>query len=284
VAGTVLFIGDQYRELTGIRKALLPHFFYRIFDEPKQAERFLLKGYYPRVNNQPWVRSEAFDHTVRTRFHFCEKTLSDELCSSHRFEEVVVAVIDSSIREPSLFDLCRRIQFIECKKLLLILPDEVGMAKKAVKEGIIDGYVVKDDSPSMMLKLTTAISTLAYNYFQEFSLPIVSQLQLTMPYLSDVAFVDFFQNICFDKDIIEFYLIDPAGGYLLLDANANPYYFEIASGQVPTTWSAENINAVCGKQIYYYRLFDEAEMLPLTAGSQEWESFRSFCARAAEYL
>ncbi len=282
VAGTVLLIGEKYRDLINLRNKLLPQFFYHLFDEPTQAMQFLQSSYVPYVGQQTWLEKNVVNNKAEQTDGLATSLLT-ELASSHRFEEIPVIVIDTMIMPDSAIEFCQQIGQTTYKKLLLITPNELSDAKQALSNGVIDGYVIKDASPTTYIKLTTAITTLAYNYFQQSSLPIVRRLQTQLPYLSDIAFVDFFQTLCFDKNIVEFYLTDQQGSYLLLDAQARPFYLKIAIDQIPPAWSNEQVNVIYSKHTYYYHFYDTAHA-SFAVDVQEWVSFLAFCTRATEYL
>lgn len=279
VAGTVLLVGEQYRELVNLRNKLLPDFFYRLFDEPAQAKCFLSNSYSSHVLEQGWLETCATQQGNLPD----QKTLSAELQSSHRFEEVSVLVLDNTMKCTDAIAFCRDVSSLRCKKIMLINQEDLAQTKLALANGIIDGYIIKNSSKCIKIKLTTAIFTLAYNCFQQASLPLVKQLQAKLPYLTDVAFVDFFQTLCFDKQILEFYLLDTLDGYVLLNAQAQPVCLYITTDEPPKHCLNNTVKTVYGRQTYYCYL---SETLPPTLQHKQldWTGFATFCARVAEYL
>ena len=261
--GTVLLIGDQFTELATIRKNLLPDFFYRLFDEPDQAQNFLLKHYSSHIYQQPWITRQ---HNQQIDFSF--NKLSYEFNTSHRFEEISVVVIDSSMQKYNAREFCHQIKLTDYKKILLISSAQLPQAKMDIQSGLIDGYVVKDNRAALYLKLTTAISIMAFHYFQQAALPVVTQLKDLLPQLNDIAFIDFFQTLCFDKNIVEFYLLDNQGSYLLLDKNAKPFYLQVGRDSHISQQTKASITQTIMAITYYCCLFDRIENMPITLNNQ----------------
>lgn len=281
-AGTVLLIGEQYPELMSLRDKLSPQFFYRLFDEPEQAYQFLQNSYVPHLLKQPWITQSNGQSFISADINIDLHLLATELTSSHRFEEIVSIIIDNTASHFCPMEFCQQFANVAYKKILLIHSHDLKVAKLALAEGIIDGYVVKTKQLSTYVKLTTAICTLAYNYFQQASQLIVKALQDILPYLNDIVFIDFLQTFCADHHIMEFYLIDKRGVYLLLDAQAKPMCLHIATGQVPSAWKNESVGALYGRQTYYY--YVDTAAYSWRQKQTNWVSFSTFCTRVAEYL
>ncbi len=101
----------------------------------------------------------------------------------------------------------------------------------AFNEGLIDAYYQKHDL-NIANNINTVIDKLQKRYFCELSDLIVRTLSYFQDLcLNDPLFSEFFEKICREHRIVESYLTELTGSFLLLDANANVYCLIVKSKQ-----------------------------------------------------
>ncbi len=220
----VLFLDNGHDFLLSVLLQLNEQVAYRWFDSSIEALDFV-NNYHQKYD--VLARHCASEYReVQSSFHFhIDQALSAlyaEIYNPYRFSELSVMVIDSSARGMDGFEFCRRVGHSMTKKLLLIHPEEEEKAQEALSTGIIDGYLDKKN-PEMIERIHQEISRLQVDYFLSMSYSISRALNLVVSdCLKETGFQLLMNSIVSRYRIIEYYLIDREGSFLLLDEDANP--------------------------------------------------------------
>ncbi|MDR2769386.1 MAG: hypothetical protein LBB19_02405 [Puniceicoccales bacterium] len=138
----------------------------------------------------------------------------------NRLSQISVIVADYNLGNQSTgIDFCKAIVDKNIQKILLTGQSKHDFVIKAFNEGFIQRFVCKqeisdfDDVVQMLTKAQRA-------YFQQITKTIIEAVgnrphfPLAVYYLQ---FQTFFENLLKNYDIVEYYLLDPVGSYLLLD-------------------------------------------------------------------
>ncbi len=143
-----------------------------------------------------------------------------EIYNPSRFSEISVVVLEKNRMDGDGLMFLDQIRHGPIKKLLLIDAGDEALAKKALKDGLIHAYLLKDHKRLKSL-LQETIHALQLAYFQEVSAVIERILPINPPKcLYDKDFAHLFQAIKKQHHIVEYYLFDAVGRFLLLDKNA----------------------------------------------------------------
>lgn len=138
-----------------------------------------------------------------------------EIYNPERFAEISVLVVDDAQEG---WMTCCTAKRPYLKKIVLIEPEKESVAKQALQEGWIDFYLKKDDQ-KLIESLQQAIHRLQHDYFLVMSRLTMKIMQVeTPPRLHDPVFVDFFQKLCTQHKIVEYYLMDLQGSFFMLTA------------------------------------------------------------------
>lgn len=229
----VLFLDNGHDFLLNVLLQLNEQVAYRWFDSSMEALDFV-NNYHQKYDIL--ARHCASEYReAQSSFHFhMDQSLSAlyaEVYNPYRFSELSVMVIDSSARGMDGFEFCRRVGYTMTKKLLLIHPEEEKKAQEALSAGIIDGYLDKKN-PEMTERIHREISRLQFNYFLTMSDSISRALNLVVANcLSEPSFQLLMKSMVSRYRIIEYYLIDREGSFLLLDEDANPSVLIVNSSQ-----------------------------------------------------
>lgn len=144
--------------------------------------------------------------------------------NKNRFSRISTIIVDYKMPKLNGIELCRRLQKYPIKKILLTGKADNKTAVSAFNEGIIDKFIQKSAS-TMIAEVDDAVKNEKLDFFKAFSEPLLSTLSAEGNcILNEQNFWSLFSNILHSKNIIEYYLIDKFGSYLMLDENAN-YYF-----------------------------------------------------------
>ncbi|KTC72583.1 Two component response regulator [Legionella birminghamensis] len=222
---TALFIDDSRDFLLNFVLQLDEGLAYRIFDSPFDALDFLEKKR---------CQLETLNHRCTTEFeeikasHSTDLGINNSLAAIHaeiynqkRFTEVSVIVVDYAMPGMNGLEFCRRLANTNIKKILLTGKADEKLAIQAFNEGLIHRYIHKSDPQAAEL-ITKSISDLQQQYFQAMSDNLVRMLNIPVPHcLHDAKFSYFFRQFCKEKGIVEHYLADYSGSFMLLDDDAN---------------------------------------------------------------
>lgn len=230
---TALFLDDSHDFLLNFVLQLDEGVAYRIFDTPQRAldyiqnkscELEVLRRHclteYTESRNCPLT-----NHTINLNLG----GIHAEVYNPNRFSEVSVVVVDYAMPGMNGIEFCRRIENPNIKKILLSGQADEKLAIQAFNEGLIHRYVKKSDVNAAEL-ITKSIYELQSQYFQAMSEMIVRIMSVTSPScLLDKKFAQFFRNLCQEKKIVEYYLADNSGSFLMLDDDANTSFLIVKS-------------------------------------------------------
>ncbi|KTD17561.1 response regulator [Legionella jordanis] len=225
---TALFVDDSRDFLLNFVLQLDEGLSFRVFDVPfealdyihqKRCELDMLSqrclSEYTETKNCPLT-----NHTVNLDL----AAIHAEIYNPRRFSEISVVVVDYAMPSMDGIEFCRRIGNKNIKKILLTGQADEKLAIEAFNEGLIHRYIQKSD-PNVAELITKSISDLQLQYFQSMSEMIVRMLSVSSPScLHDRKFAEFFWKLRQEKGIVEYYLADNSGSFLLLDEDANAHF------------------------------------------------------------
>ncbi len=211
-----------------------------------------------------------------------------EVYNPHRFEEVSVLLMDLNkiTSEPEIY--LEQFSNQLFRKCLVVDPQDEEVARKALDKGLIQSYVRKNDH-DFVAKINDAINTLHQQFFLEVSSVIGKILSLKQPaYFRDELFTEFFRKLVRENKIVEFYMADEDGDFLLFDENANGYYLMIkteddvndmeenSNVHYLKAWknSCREVQKIMCNQTYSYALLEEP--FPFELDKSRLKSFRFY--------
>ena len=221
---TVVFVDDSQDFLINFTLQLGDELAYRLFNSPHKAlDAINLVHQDPNPLNQRCI-SEEKDENVPP---VSSQTINIDLAAIHwevynpqRFSEISVAVVDYAMPEMNGLEFCKALEESPVKKILLTGKADDKIVIEAFNRGIIHRFIPKHD-PNVTELIKESIAVMQHQYFQDMSDMIVKMLAVNSPScLTDKKFADFFKQICLDNQIVEFYLTENSGSFLLLDTNA----------------------------------------------------------------
>lgn len=222
---------------------------YKEFDNPDHALEFLkqqsahaggfLRDYFSPLFESAAESKHAIDIDI-PRIHtlIFNKPL--------RYEEPSVIVIDYAMPSMTGIEFCQQLKKSVHSPIKVIMltgegDDHVGV--NAFNEGVINRFVLKS-SPDASDKVMQYIAELRLKFFQDISRTLLESLKAqAATVLEEPAFIKLFNQICAENAIVEYYLLEESGSFLLLDKHGNvtrliiksdadlQSLYEIASGE-----------------------------------------------------
>jgi CheY-like chemotaxis protein len=253
------------------------------YGKPEEALDFLTKQYQSdSFINRCLINQESrkFDHLVA---ELDIPAIHKEIFNPQRHNEVSVLVIDFAMPKINGLELARSIRKSNPYIKIIMLTGEAGhsLAVDAFNERSIDHFILKSD-PNVLEMLVQAICTSQIEYFLNLSTMALNKIanfsKDRLACLSDPIFVDFFKQLCSTHKLIEYYLLDSHGSFILLDAQGKPSVLAVADEYMMETYQQlvkdddapqSIIDALDNKQmIPYFHTADD-----FTTPPAEWESY-----------
>ncbi len=231
---TVLFIDDSRDFLLNFTLQLDENIAFKIVNSPFDALKIIHQGTKPHQVNQR-VLSEYVDTDGCPINNY---TVNLDLASIHwevynplRFNEISVVVIDYAMPGMSGLEVCRKMENSPIKRILLTGRADEKTVVQAFNDGLIDMYLQKQN-PNITELINSSIKNMQYRYFQNMSEVVVKMLSIKSPNcLQDPKFVEVFNEFVKDNNIVEYYLSENSGSFLMLDANAELFYLIVKTEQ-----------------------------------------------------
>jgi CheY-like chemotaxis protein len=218
---TVLFVDDSADFLSNLSLQLSPELAFQLCENPDSALQILNGSNISTTPAEQFFSRFLYTEEVLSSHHVIDINL-DKIHrlahNEHRFERITVAVVDYDMPSINGIEFCRSIKNKAIKKVLLTGKADEKIAVQAFNEGIIDRFILKQDKEVIDL-LSKAIAELQYEYFSQSGRMLTDALAVdSHAFLQDAGFILRFQEICKERQIVEFYLSSNPDGILMLNA------------------------------------------------------------------
>lgn len=231
---TVLLVDDSRDFLLNFTLQLEEGIAYKLYNSPYAALKEIHNTHQPEPVNQR-VLTEYLDtsgcpisnYTVNVDL----AAIHSEVYNPRRFREVAVVVVDYAMPGMDGLEFCRKMENSPVKRILLTGRADEKTAVRAFNDGIIDLYIQKQN-PEIMSTINESIRDMQFRYFQHMSDIVIRMLSVRSPNcLQDPVFIENFDRICKENNIVEYYLTENSGSFLMLDADANIFCLVVKSEQ-----------------------------------------------------
>ncbi|HLF66834.1 MAG TPA: response regulator, partial [Gammaproteobacteria bacterium] len=228
---TVVFIDDNSNYLTGLLSSInMQHIVPKLFSNPIEAVQFinhqhglLQSAIFTPLDDQP-ADHVGFDINIRD-FH--QKLLAP---NKRRFNELTVVVCDYAMPQKNGLEVLQEIKNIELKTIMLTGEADELLAVAAFNRGLIDHFLCKGSS-NFTQTLNNTILGLQQDYIARATGLMVSNIILgKLPHssaLADPVFIQLFESIKQKHHIVEYYLLDEQGSFLLLTLTGQAYFLAV---------------------------------------------------------
>lgn len=223
---TKVFLVDDNKDfLMNFSLQLDPTLAYSLFESPHEALRYLLQdSKVSQLNQQIFSEyREGNDSPMASQMIRLDiSAIHKEVFDQHRFGEVSVIIVDYDMPGLNGLEVCRRLKDLPVKKILLTGKADEKLAISAFNDGLIDHFIQKS-ATSVVTQINKSIKELQRAYFLEATKVIVRMLRMdSASFMRDPVFMELFNNLCQKNNIVEYYLTETTGSFLMLDAQAKP--------------------------------------------------------------
>jgi CheY-like chemotaxis protein len=190
---------------------------YKFFANARQAIEYIKTNYkksqwfYNHIKN---LEEEKEDHKViELNIHDIYK----QIYNKDRFDIITSVIIDYDMPEINGLDVAKELHDLDLSKILLTGAADEKLAVDAFNNKLIDGFITKS-SETIYQEISAKIKEGADSYFREVS-------KILSPYatkendinISNPQFMQLFNTIISEKNIIEYYMTESALSYLFLN-------------------------------------------------------------------
>lgn len=209
----VIFIDDDIEQLKSLRSI-----FSKLYDLCEYYSDFEVAADLLSQYNSP--------HFVLDRSLLKEEVAGkySPVLMNNKTKEISIIVTDYRLNQgASGLELLKKVKDKNIFRVLYTGVADEKIAIKAFNNGEIDAYFKKSEKADY---LVTIVEQGITRYFKNISYNLMNMLNqrvLNESALLDVEFCSYFQNILYAKKIIEFYLIDDSGSYILISSNKKQY-------------------------------------------------------------
>jgi len=221
---TVVFIDDNQDYLTNLctrYNELIP---YIAFSNSNEALHYLNETYQHSSFISRYVENPEDGVVDQLSSNLNIRSLRNEALLPNRFAEIAVVVIDYTMPGMNGIKLRKLIKNPNIRVILLTGDADYDIAIKEFNNGTINKYF-KKTMPNLLNELLQAIYELEKQYFISQSNIILSNSNFQ--FLEDAKVAQIFYKLCQDNHIVEHYLLNDKGSFLLIDYYGKPRWLAL---------------------------------------------------------
>lgn len=223
---TVVLVDDDEKFLRWLSPSLDDNLSrFQTFSNPQKAIEFLNDNHSkPSFKNTAMTHVDSIDLENRGISVNVSK-INEETKNDEKLDQVSIVIADYSMPRMNGLEFLQKITNPFIKKILLTATADEIKAVEAFNNGIIDFYTKKSGN-DMVEALNNTIKDFQKKYFFDVTSILSSSIlenkeQFTA--LRDPNFIKFFDDLVADMGIIEYYLTETIGSFLLVDAQGKKY-------------------------------------------------------------
>lgn len=197
----------------------------KTFHDPREALQYLNHDYQheplaPKFFST--LKDESAGHTVT---NFSIQSLHEDIYNPLRFNQISVVITDYSMSDINGLSFCEQIIHPDIKKILITGESGYDLSIEAFNKRLIHKFFLKG-AQDLTEMIADSLEKLQNKYhastFDAFTFPELSILE-------DPEFKSIFRAVYKEMGIIEYYLLDKNGSYLMLDMDANLTWLVISN-------------------------------------------------------
>jgi len=280
----VLILDDDL-DMLKIVEATLRQYGYKSVcaSAPEQARRILNNNNLTNnlLSNET---SRVFDEddiaALSIKMHI--SPLKDLVYNPDRFEPVTVLVVDFDMPNENGLEFVQRLNNPDIKIIMLTGKAESGVVIKAFNDQVIHRYISKGD-PNYIDTLVKYIQALQNDFYVDLSQIIMEAIRKETKVFSNPEFIEIFNKLIQENNIVEYYILDESGSFLMLDATAEnqiwliiksendmKLYYELASDDRGMT--GDMLDKLKNKEIIPFFMTEREEIF---GDPKDWKLFKA---------
>ena len=211
---TAVLIDDDTDFLDSLKLAVAPHFHALSFSSPEVAELFITKNNrdYKNLNHHLYIDYETLSE-IRVQIDL--PTIHKNIFNPDRFKQAILAIIDFDMPTINGLEIARQIRAKSATKIIMLTGEaDQATAVNAFNHQEIDRFIIKN-SAGYLNQLTEYFFQLQHTWFVERSQSLIDAIAGNQHPFKDSDFIELFNQIRINYQIVEYYLIDESGTFLI---------------------------------------------------------------------
>ncbi|MES2203975.1 MAG: hypothetical protein V4496_02015 [Pseudomonadota bacterium] len=219
----IILIDDDAGFLKILASKLSENFLVKTFNNPNDALAYLQeKQSLQNIINPNTLVDEELEFGERYLSLSKMNALAE---NKTKYEMATVIISDYIMPEMNGVEFFEKISNVPVMKILLTGNADLDLALYAFNRGVVDKFLVKK-SQKLLTEVEESIIACQHGFFRKYSYPLLSSLSLPNDsMLNTNALSTQLEKIIQDYDIVEYYLIDNIGSYLLITKTGKHIYF-----------------------------------------------------------
>ncbi|MCD6045354.1 MAG: response regulator [Gammaproteobacteria bacterium] len=219
---TTILIDDNEAFLEGLGVALNDDAIYHTFSNPTQALAYCTENAKIRPIDDSYLMADTESpDSSQQNITLHTKEIKTALLKPERFDVISVIVVDFSMPQLTgveFIDQLREQVKNKFAKIIMVTGEaDHGLAVQLFNDKKIDKFFLKSED-NLEGKINAAINEMQEAYFLDLCKTLFSSIiAKTTPILNDAAFADLFAKIKADLNIVEHYLCENTGSFVLVN-------------------------------------------------------------------
>lgn len=187
----------------------------------------LKKAHHILDQNRGWTKS-LLEKGVEQVFHEEDPALfsvtmdvsrlKKQIYNPERFKSIAIVIVDYDMPKKTGLDFIREVNDPQLKVIMLTGKATQDTVIKAFNDKEIHRYVSKGE-PDYLKKVSQYVNELQTEFFLDFSKFILDSIKESEnAVFQNKSFIDLFNKVVRENEIVEYYLLDESGSFLMLDA------------------------------------------------------------------
>ena len=222
----VLLIDDNESFLENLNYKLSDKYLIDTYENPSKALESILANYSKNILANTSNLINEIDDEEDNEYYSIDFTKIKELSEAVNKNEVIsVIVVDYSMPLMNGIEFCKKIAHLPVLKIMLTGHADFKLAVDSFNQGVIDKFLVKD-TKFMLEEIKNTIDIMQDLFFERLSYPLLNCfLSKQDTLITSTGYLSHFQKIINELDIVEYFLLNQHGSYLLNGKNGSKYYF-----------------------------------------------------------
>lgn len=223
----VVFLDDNPNFLNNLTIILPNEFYFKSFTSPETCLAYfkdIFSDQTKAFRRNIFVAKDEDESSMELNL----PAIHQQVYSEERFKEIAVCVTDYTMPIINGIEFCEAIRDFNCQKILLTGDAGHDLAVRAFNSGVIQKFILKD-SLDYTKTVVDAIAEQRLNYFIRQSQTLLGGSFEANPnqlrFLFNAEIKHYFDQACNTKGIVEYYLLDEHGSYLMLDMHGKATWF-----------------------------------------------------------
>lgn len=221
---TVAIIDDDVDLLDSLNLSFSGQFKCRTFSSPQEGKNFLLEHFIKNKQDERYLNI-SYDRMTDVSVNLDISRIYKKVYDKSRFNQIGVLVLDYDMPGINGLELARELKAKTPIKIVMLTGEaDKNTVIEAFNTNEIDRFIPKSNA-DYHEKLLEYIYQLQLQYFIDLSAAVLESLATESSHpLKNESFIKFFENIVKENNIVEFYLLDESGSFLMLDKKGKPLW------------------------------------------------------------